>query len=152
MSSSYEERLKEFFTSGSSKQEQVAASDAKEILNDDKKKKLLKDFIERLDKDSSNKPNSWIAIEYFDLLSTIQNLEDFTREKEKIKDFYLPQSELIAVAAVLDESTLNRFVREQKLMAYEEVGESYEYTEFKSYLAGKCKKKKKSRGGDCSSS
>lgn len=139
MTKSYEKLLEEFFTTDRWKLEQISVSDPKEILNDNGLKKLLKNFIERLDKDSFNKPNSLIAIENFDLLSTLQSLEDFSEKQDEIKCFCSRQSDL---AAVVDESSLNRFVEVQKIKLYDEVGESYEYHQFKDYLSKKCKSKK----------
>lgn len=134
MTASYEELLKEFFTNDRWKLEEVAVSDAKELLNDDKKRVLLKKFIERLDKDSSNRPNSWKAIDNFELLNKVQNLEDFNQEKDRIKKFCSPISDL---KAVVDESSLNSFVEVQKMKIYKRVDDSHEIQEFRDYLTRK---------------
>jgi hypothetical protein len=141
MSASYERLLEEFYTSDRSKLEQVLQSDAKEILNDNCMKKLLKEFIVRLDKDSNFEPNSMKAIRYFELLSTIQNLEDFNREREEIKCFCSRQSDL----AVVDESSLNRFSEVQKMKVYRKVDESEEYRRFKDYLRVKYQSRRRRR-------
>jgi hypothetical protein len=142
MSASYERLLEEFYTSDRSKLEQVLQSDAKEILNDNCMKKLLKEFIVRLDKDSNFEPNSMKAIRYFELLSTIQSLEDFNREREEIKCFCSRQSDL---DRVVDESSLNRFSEVQKMKVYRKVDEAYEYRRFKDYLRVKYQSRRRRR-------
>ena len=144
MSASYERLLEEFYTSDRSKLEQVLQSDAKEILNDSSMKKLLKEFIVRIDKDSNFERNSMKAIRYFELLSTIENVEDFNREREEIKCFCSRrQGDLIT--AVVDESSLKRFVEVQKLKVYRKVDESSEYSDFKDYLKVKYQSRRRRR-------
>lgn len=144
MSASYERLLEEFYTSDRSKLEQVLQSDAKEILNDSSMKKLLKEFIVRIDKDSNFERNSMKAIRYFELLSTIENVEDFNREREEIKCFCSRrQGDLIT--AVVDESSLRRFVEVQKLKVYRKVDESSEYSDFKDYLKVKYQSRRRRR-------
>jgi hypothetical protein len=143
MSASYERLLEEFYTSDRSKLEQILQSDAKEILNDSSMKKLLKEFILRIDKDSNFEPNSMKAIRYFELLSTIENLEDFNRERDEIKCFCSRrQGDL---SAVVDESSLRRFVEVQKMKVYRKVDESSEYRGFKDYLKVKYQSRRRRR-------
>ena len=144
MSASYERLLEEFYTSDRSKLEQVLQSDAKEILNDSSMKKLLKEFIIRIDKDSNFERTSMKAIRYFELLSTIENVEDFNREREEIKCFCSRrQGDLITT--VVDESSLRRFVEEQKDKAYKTVDGSSEYSDFKNYLKVKYQSRRRRR-------
>lgn len=142
MSASYERLLEEFYTSDRSKLEQILQSDAKEILNDNSMKKLLREFIARLDKDSNFEPNSMKAIRYFELLSTIQNPEDFNRELDEIKCFCSRQGDLIAV---VDDSSLNRFLEVQKMKVYRKVDEAHEYRRFKDYLKVKYQSRRRRR-------
>ena len=141
MSASYESLLEEFYTSDRSKLEQVLQSDAIVILNDSSMKELLKKFIERIDKDSNFERKSMEAIRYFELLSTIENVEDFNREREKIQEFYSGQNDLIT--AVVDESSLQRFVEVQKDKAYKTVDESSEYSDFQICLKVKCQSRRR---------
>lgn len=97
---------------------------------------MLKEFIVRIDKDSNFEPNSMRAIRFFELLTTINKLEDFERDREELKCFCSRESDLIKV---VDESSLNHFVEVQKLKIYRKVDESYEYREFKEHLKIKYK-------------
>ena len=110
-------------------------------------KNLLKEFILRIDRDSNFERNSMKAIRFFDLLSTIKNVEDFNREREKIQELYSGQNDLIT--AVVDESSLQRFVEVQVLKVYRKVDESTEYSDFKNYLKVKYQQKERKAENCC---
>lgn len=134
MTASYEKLIEELYKSDKSKLEATIESDAKEILNDSSMRKLLADFIARLDRTSNIIPNSLKAIQYYELLASVKSLEDFNREKDELKRFCSKESDLLKV---VDESSLNRFLRLQKMKTYRKVDESYEYEKFKEYLKKK---------------
>lgn len=138
MTVSYEKLIEELYKSDKSKLEATLESDAKEILNDSSMRKLLSDFIVRLDKDSNIVPNSLRAIQYYELLASVKSLEDFARDKEELKRFCSKESDLLKV---VDDSSLNRFLRLQKMKNYRKVDESYEYEKFKDYLKKKYQSK-----------
>lgn len=134
MTASYEKLIEELYKSDKSKLETALESDAKEILNDERMRSLLKEFILRLDKDSNFEPSSMTSIRYFELLKTIDNLQDFHRELEEVKSFGSRDHHL---RKVVDESTLHRFVHRQKVKCYRNVDDSDEYNRFKEYLKNK---------------
>lgn len=138
MTASYEKLIEELYKSDKSKLEATLESDAKEILNDPAMRKLLKDFIVRLDRESNIVPNSLKAINYYELLASVKNLEDFTREQEELKRYCAKESDL---GKVVDDSSLNRFLRLQKMKNVRKVDESYEYEKFKEYLKKKYQSK-----------
>lgn len=140
MTASYERLIEEIYTSDRPKLESAIESDAREILNDANMRKLLREFIVRLDRDSNIEPNSMKAIKYFELLASVKNIEDFNQEQEQLKCFCSKESDL---KKAVDESSLNRFLRIQKMKCFRKVDDSFEYRKFKEYL----KKKYQSRRG-----
>lgn len=131
MSASYERLIEEFYATDKSKLESALESDAKEILVDKNTRKLLQEFIVRLDKDSNIEPNSMRATRYLEVLLKVHNLEDFEREQEELKCLCPRESDL---RRVVDESSLNRFLEVQKMRVYRRVDDSHEYRKFKEYL------------------
>ena len=133
MSASYEKLIEEFYKADKSKLERALESDAKEILNDAVMRNLLHEYIVRLDKDTNFEANSMRAIRYFELLSSIHNLEDFQKNLEDLNNFCSNESDL----KIDDESSLHRFIHAQKHRTYRKVDESHEYRRFKEYLRRK---------------
>lgn len=134
MSASYERLIEELYTTDKSKLESALESDVKEILSDKNTRKLLKEFIIRLDKDSNIEPNSMKSIRYYEVLLRINNIEEFNQEQEELQCFCHNQSDL---NKVVDDSSLNKFAEEQKLKIHRKVDESHEYRRFKEYLKTK---------------
>lgn len=131
MTASYEKLIEELYKTDKTKLETALESDAKEILNDERMRSLLKEFIMRLDKDSNFEPSSMTSIRYFELLTTIESLQDFHRELEEVKCFGTRDQHLIKV---VDDSSLHRFLHRQKVKCYRRVDDSDEYGRFKEYL------------------
>lgn len=134
MSASYERLIEELYTSDRAKLESTLESDAKEILNDSNMRKLLREFVVRLDRDSNIEPNSLKAVRYFELLASVHNMDEFNRDQEQLKHFCSKESDL---TKVVDDSSLNRFLRIQKMKCCRKVDESYELRKFKDYLKTK---------------
>lgn len=134
MTASYEKLIEELYKTDKTKLETALESDAKEILNDERMRSLLKEFILRLDKDSNFEPSSMNSIRYFELLATIDSLQDFHREVEEVKNFGPRDQHLIKV---VDDSSLHRFLHRQKVKCYRRVDDSDEYSRFKEYLKNK---------------
>lgn len=134
MSASYERLIEELYTSDRAKLESAIESDAREILNDSNMRNLLREFVTRLDRDSNIEPNSMKAVRYFELLASVHNVEEFNREEEQLKCFCSKESDL---KKVVDDSSLNRFLRIQKMKCYRKVDDSYEFRKFKEYLKTK---------------
>jgi hypothetical protein len=135
MTASYERLLEEFYMTDRSKLEHLIQSNAIEILNDDNMRNLLRGFIERLDKDSNFETNAMKAVKYFEILITINTVDDLLRERDEVENYCSRLSDLTNV--LNDSSSLNQFVNDQKHKSYREVDDSDEFSRFKDYLRHK---------------
>lgn len=134
MTASYERLLEEFYTSDRAKLEHLIQSNAIEILNDENMRNLLKGFIERLDRDSNFETNSMKAVKYFEILITINTVDDLLLLRDEVENYCSRLSDLTNVS---DTSSLNLFIDDQKHKSYRDVDDSEEFSRFKDYLRHK---------------
>ena len=138
MSASYEKLIEEFYKADKSKLERALESDADQTLNDDGMRHLLKEYIRRLHKDSNLPIPAMRTIKYFELLSSVNNIEDFRRELEQLNNF----SSKVRDLSLDDESSCSSFVKEQKKQTCLKIDGSDEYKKFKEHLRRKYRRRR----------
>lgn len=131
MTASYDRLLEIFCLSDKERLQHLIELDVIHILEDADTRNLFKGFIERLDRDSNFDTNAMKAVKYFDILSAINTLDDLRAVRDEVEKFC---SKLSDLTNVVDESTLNGFLHEQKKKTYRDVDDSDEYRRFKEYL------------------
>lgn len=136
MTASYERLLEEFYTSDRKKLEHLIESNAIQILEDANMRNLLSCFIDRLDRGSNFETNAMKAVKYFEVLSTINTINDLHAALDEVEKFCTKSRDQIS-SQVVDESTLNEFLHEEKRKTYHDIDDSDEFSRFKDYLRQK---------------